>query len=494
MQEKRKVFNIGKKKQLFIDKRLVDSCKNVSFVANSPQRSGEVLLEPSPREAENGLNFGLFSSVLREGDRIRLWYFAQPDGDVSGRRLCYAESKDGLNFTRPEIHVGKAGIDGIPNAVIKDPVQGGCVWVDPNAPPERRYRTQAKWGPPEKFEGKGSSLHFYSSPDGISWEETHYLHIGDCDTQTVVFWDESYGRYAMYTRKWERFTNRQLSFRKVRRLDSSDLKNWENETIVWEADKLDLFRGNSSAGTPSVDFYGACVFKYPEADNLYIALLQAFWHWFDRPDDEKWGYNPDPENLSGRILRFGPATIDVRLGYSRDGIRFERPEDRRAFMGNAPDGSFDSRFVWVLPRPVVTDKEIWFYYTGSNRDHDGFLDYTASRMLSGIGRASLRIDGFVSAEADREGGFIITPPVLFNGEGLNLNLDAPAGGSVKVEILDEGQKPVPGYAKSDAVPVCGNSVSREVRWNGSGLYKLKGRTVRFKFYLKDAKLFSFKAA
>ena len=39
----------------------------------------------------------------------------------------------------------------------------------------------------------------------------------------------------------------------------------------------------------------------------------------------------------------------MRLGYSRDGVHFQRPADRRAFLRPGPPGRFDSRVVWILP-------------------------------------------------------------------------------------------------------------------------------------------------
>ena len=55
--------------------------------------------------------------------------------------------------------------------------------------------------------------------------------------------------------------------------------------------------------------------------------------------------------------------------------------------------------VWAMPHPVRMGDEIWIYYSGANRDHDGLIDPEAEGHLSGIGRAVLRLDGFVSADA-----------------------------------------------------------------------------------------------
>ena len=485
------VLDIGNATQLLLDRRLCSESEGIRLVMNRPVRTGEVLLEPTELEKTNRLCYDYCCSVLQENGVTRLWYYANNQDEKSRRRLCYAESDDGVVFRRPTVNPRtNVGLD-LPNAVIDDPVQGGCVWIDPFAPPAERYRSQAKWGPPGKYPGKGSSFHFYGSPDGFSWKETHHLHIGDCDTQSVVFYDESYGRYVLYTRTWKRFEDHNLSSRKVRRLESDDLVNWSNEQIVWEADAHDLARYVTSVGKPPVDCYGACVFKYPGAGNLYIMVAQHFWHWQDRPEHEKWGYSPDPENLDRTIVHLAPAVIDARLAYSYDGIHFERPIDRGPFLGVGPDGRFDSRWVWVLPNPVIREHDIWFYYYGGNRDHDHFVDSAATERLSGIGRAVMRRDAFVSAEADLDGGWLMTPLLRYNPGTLEVNAAASAGGYVKVEVFDEQSRPIPGLSGKDSVRLCGDSVRLPVRWNSREFEKTANRPVRFKFYLREARLFSF---
>ena len=86
----------------------------------------------------------------------------------------------------------------------------------------------------------GPKLCFYASPDGIRWRRTHLVEVGACDTQNVVFWDELYRSYVLYTREWVRFDDPNLNHRKVRRLESSDLVEWKEEMVVWEADEVDL--------------------------------------------------------------------------------------------------------------------------------------------------------------------------------------------------------------------------------------------------------------
>ena len=467
-------IDIGTRKQLFVDDRFIASSLGVELVMNTPRRDGKVLLT-TDQTWEQGKVIGIYSSVLKHDDRVKIWYdFRQPVATDPWQdlRISYAESTDGLHFKK--LNVGLHDLDGSKeNAVVlPGPIGGSSVWIDPLAPPGQRFKNQAKVYP-------STELHMHSSPDGIHWKKFATLNPGPggWDTQTVVFWDPNIRRYAMYTRKWFLKTPRLASYRTVRRLESDDLQHWDNEQIVMEADEIDLATYDTGTPQPPVDFYGADVFPCMGAEDVYIMLAEAFWHWQSRSSTKG----------------LGPSGFDVRLAVSRDGKHFQRVGGRKPFMPTGPDGTFDSRYVWAMPHPVRMGDELWIYYVGSNRDHDGIIDEAAGGVhLTGIGRAVLRLDGFVSADADYRGGRITTPLIRFSGRHLELNVETSGGGSVRVELLDEKNRPVEGFTKADAVAINGNSVRMPVRWQtGNDLVQLAGRAVRLRFHLQDCKLYAF---
>jgi len=483
---------IGNVKQLLLDETLIESMDGVRIVLARPSCTREALIRPDePWEIAQGAYVGSYSSVLHDGGRIRVWYFAATQEDKTQRRVCYAESEDGVHFTKPRLDLHEMGGTRANNAVIADPIQGACVWIDPQAEPAQRYRTQAKWGPfPDEPDTR---LVFYGSPDGIKWTRTHEVHIGACDTQNLAFWDECCGRYVLYTREWARFEDAHLNHRKVRRLESDDLVQWDSERVVWEAEGQDLSAWTTHTGQPPVDYYGACVFRYPEAD-LYLMFAQAFWHWKARPEHERWGAKGDPE--TAKAERLGPAAMDVRLGWSRDGRRFHRCADRGPWLELGPEGSFDSRRVWALPFPVRMGEELWIYYAGENRDHDGFVDPAADRHLSGIGRAVMRLDRFACARAGFAGGELVTRPLRFEGKRLELNVDTGGGGWVRVELQDENGRPLEGFSCADSVPANGNSVRLPAVWGSADgprtdVGPLAPQAVKVRFVMRDCRLYAF---
>jgi hypothetical protein len=103
----------------------------------------------------------------------------------------------------------------------------------------------------------------------------------------------------------------------------------------------------------------------------------------------------------------------------------------------------------------------------------------------------LRLDGFVSVSAPMSGGELLTKPITFTGNKLQLNFATSAAGSIQVEIQDAEGKPVPGFTLADAEPQFGDSIERAVTWkNGSDVSTLAGKAVRLRFVMKDADLYA----
>ena len=467
-------IDIGSRKQLFVDSHLIANSSGIELVMNPPRRDGKVLLT-TDQPWEQGQAVGVYSTVLKIDGKVKIWYdFRQPTATDPWRnlRVNYAESRDGIHFTKPKLGLYTLNGSKENSVVLPGPIGGCSVWIDPHADAEHRYKNQAKVYP-------SAELHMHSSPDGIHWKKLATINPGPggWDTQTIVFWDPQVERYAMYTRRWFMKEPRLASYRAVRRIESDDLLHWDNEHVVMEADEIDLATHETGTPQPPVDFYGANVFLCPGAEDVYIMLAQAFWHWQSRS--------------SARGL--GPSEFDVRLAVSRDGKQFQRIGQRKPFMATGPAGRFDSRFVWAMPHPIRMGDELWIYYVGTNQDHDRLIDEAADGVhLTGIGRAVLRLDGFVSADADYRGGQITTPLVRFSGRRLELNLETSGGGTVRVELLDEHNEPIAGFGKADAIALNGNSVRMPVRWQtGGDLRSLAGRALRLRIYMQDCKLYAF---
>jgi len=74
-----------------------------------------------------------------------------------------------------------------------------------------------------------------------------------------------------------------------------------------------------------------------------------------------------------------------------------------------------------------------------------------------------------------------------------LNYWTSAAGRIQVELLDEAGKPLPRYAAGDCDKIIGNEIRRTVAWKGNdNLRDIVGKSVRLRFRIVDADLFSFR--
>ena len=175
------------------------------------------------------------------------------------------------------------------------------------------------------------------------------------------------------------------------------------------------------------------------------------------------------------------------LGYSRDGWHWSRP-DRRAFcpVSDRP-GDWNANNVQSAGGGfLVVGDELYFYVSGRT----GRPGNNKAGTLS-TGLATLRRDGFASMDADERGGTLTTRPVRFSGRYLFVNVDNPRGELI-VEILDQAGQVVKPFTTENCIPVKADKTSQSVRWSGvADLSSLANQPIRFRFHLKNGRLYAF---
>jgi len=228
-----------------------------------------------------------------------------------------------------------------------------------------------------------------------------------------------------------------------------------------------------------MDFYGGNVSKYPEAPDVYIGMPNAYYHW---------EYDTTRRVSRQRPVQL-PSTLDVQLVTSRDGIHWNRTPGRKPFIRLGPAGTFWSKTVWPDGNVHRVGDELWLFFAGLDVSHG---EQTIVKSNGARGRATLRLDGFIWAEAAYTGGELVTRALIFEGRRLGLNVDTSAGGMLQVEMLDEQGGPIEGFAQADCDVINGNYVGIPVTWTGSpDVRRLAGRAVRLRFVMRDARLYSF---
>ena len=100
---------------------------------------------------------------------------------------------------------------------------------------------------------------------------------------------------------------------------------------------------------------------------------------------------------------------------------------------------------------------------------------------------------WVSVDAGGQAGSLTSKPLVFErgARRLVINAKAPKG-EVAVAILDADGGPLNGHSRDECQVFVGDAIRHTVQWQGGcDLSRLAGRTIRLRFHLREAKLYSF---
>jgi len=484
-----KVIDVGTRKQLLFDKLFLEKSSGVKLRMNTPfQDKNPVLVADKPWEQK----VCAYNTVMFDEGKFRMWYDTisyNEQKKQSCRFLSYAESKDGINWVKPIL--GLIEFAGSKNNNIVAPPspnasqQGGTIFRDDNAPASERYKLWTSYQPSEEEKARGIKRGSYAmvSPDGLRWkmlgkDRGYRLKRGQAsDSQNICFWDNDLSKYVAFVRMKKMGPEPRDRTCWVGLMTSKDFENWTRAKDIFYADEQMPVPGGKPGWLPVVDLYTPGGMKVPGVPKAYILLPTTYYHW--REDDF-------PQTDEGSF----PATMDVALATSRDRVNWWQPSpaDREPFLRLGKDGTALSGMIFSNPWPIVVGDEIWFYYAGLGRSHGG----GSQSYGSGIFRARLRRDGFVSVDAAYRGGEFTTPLIKFAGMKLQLNMDGSAGGWLQVEIQSDDGKALKGYKLSDCDTIRGNNLAKTITWKGAfDVSKLAGKPVKLRFVMRSMKLFAF---
>ena len=429
-------IDIGSRLEPLVDDFLIQRLDgDAKLQLNKPQAREVVLVTGEPWEG----NTCAYYTIFQDGDRYRMYYRGSHYDTATGKAThpevtCYAESRDGIQWEKPELGLCEFQGDKENNIVwngvgthdftpFKD--------ENPAAPPEARYKALAR--------GSGG-LYAFQSPDGIRWKtmrDQPVITKGAFDSQNLAFWDSHRKQYREYHR----------AFRGVRDImtgTSTDFLAWTDPEFLEYPD------------APKEHLYTNAIRPYPGAEHLLI----------------------------GFPTRFLPPKQQVEPTFmsSRDGRTFHRwtealipltaPEDR--------DGNRSNYMTWGLVQLPGSERE-WSvyateaYYTGAD---------------SRLRRFTYRIDGLVSVHAaDR--GELVTRPLRFQGNRLVLNYGTADDGQIRVEIQDQQGKAIPGFELDRCQRLSGDAIAQEVTWRGGAdVSGLSGRPIVLRFDMQNADLYT----
>ncbi|MDD4871780.1 MAG: hypothetical protein PHR77_14580 [Kiritimatiellae bacterium] len=470
-------IKVGTVRQLFLDDHLIASQTNVSRKIHPARKHpANPVLEPTePWERDT---VTLYGSVIQDGDKKRMWYYA-------GGNVGYAESEDGLKWRKPGLGVitdkgrdtnlviSRGEGEGSPATLPYLLENFGVFRDDRDADLSRRYKMgylslhRNYTGPkPSPFHaGQRRGLGVAVSPDGIRWQlYESWVTQATCDGATHWMYDPVSRRYLLYGRTkfalsevlaavadkpWLHFRGRS-----VIRAESKpdDFLHWEqvepnSGELVLTADLKDPLGS---------EIYSMMVFPY---EGVYIGLVQMFHKQRDT------------------------CSLELQLAVSRDTRHFTRVGDRAPFIPVGPQGSWDqyNNSIATSP-PLEIGDELWFYYGGRSSPHSPYkIAGTVKRGC--IGLATIPRDRFVSLSAGKQSGQILTRPLQLDGRVLHLNANASAG-RMTIEMVDAA-----GNVVARSKPITRDALDIPVEWETGGLETITA-PVTLRIQMQQVELFA----
>jgi len=469
-----------------------------------------------------------WSSIHRNSQTglYQLWYQAYAGGRDPRKThrcvVCYAESKDGVHFTKPMLKLHDFKTDRKPwegafaetNIVLLGSGGHGdrycnSVLIEPGeTDPARRYKMLYYDFSPDDNNQEWPGWHAAFSPDGIHWskspknplnrtayggrtqqplfvDEDPYREQWDKRKNLMrknwllpismsdavdVFFDPQREEYAVYGKCWLNGPDGGLAWKHaMARSSSKDFLNWSVPEIVCSPDDQDA---------ANTEFHNSPVFFY---NNCYFCLNQIL-----RARGETVGAKAD--------------LMHIELMISRDGIHWERPCRELSFI---PQQEFSSGGIFTNATPVFLNDSIHFYYGGyTSGAIGGGSKLTDASQQSGVGLATLPLDRFagirpvaLSAQStlkkplENIGQVTLKPLDLEEIQQITVNGNA-AEGQIQVELLNADGYRIRGFTKTDSEILKGDSLAHQVNWKKQTLKDLPPGKYMLRLHLNNAEVFA----
>ena len=454
------VIQIDTGRQLFVDDFLIESTDLTRTFHTAKKHEGNPVFKPeTPAELKPAAvcylgHGGVFYDPAER--LVKMWYSA---GELDGA-LAFATSRDGFTWERPDLGLPAGGNHLLPRGGRTPGTHAGgdnCLWLDTftTNPAERlKFLVQRSMRDP----------HWLAvSADGRTWSDP--VPAGRAGDYCSFFYNPFRNVWGYSVKRGgSRGRNRYYAESPVFLTEDA----FKNAAYWCNADRLD--EQDPEAKCPP-QLYSLNAVAYESL------LLGAFY------------IHLGPPNEVCKKDKF-PKITEIKLGFSRDGFHWHRP-DRRAFIpASRVEGSWDRAYVHSTAGVCLIDGDrlLFPYCAFSGIAPDG-----SRGMYHGgsVGMATLRRDGFASMAAGEAPGTLTTRPVTFSGKHLFVNVDAPEG-SLRAEVLDVDGKPIAPFTMANSIPFSGDSTIKDLKWEGAtDLSALAGQPVRFRFELNNGSLYAF---
>lgn len=452
--------------------------QNLKLTMRLPKRHpSNPVVQRGPRGSVDSWAVQFYGSVIRDSGtgKFRMWYVAVSKAERLDSaiprsvpwRVAYAESDDGIHWTKPNLGLVKSDGNSDNNLVKLDPHLGVLnlkVLYEPHdANPLRRYKMGAHvWFP--KNDVRLGTLAPYASSDGLRWKllvdatptdaelpqrnmvlpPQHFEPVGG-----LYKWDGLYhlsGQNAIAS-------SRPYHGRVVREFVSPDFVNWSHSSAI------------GFVRTPQHELLGPGHSREGEQTHEGISV---------------WNRGNVLVGLSGMwhgAKRWSDVTIDLGLVVSNDGVHFREPAFERVFLKRGREGEWDQGGLLQGQGFENVGNETFIYYGAWDPRR-----WQNSPPRGGVGLAILPRDRFAALMVDTategDGNYQMPKTVssfITNSHEIDghtprhfyVNADGLGDeATLRVELLDQKTTPLPRYSGDNAAIVSTSGFQTPIQWNG----------------------------
>jgi hypothetical protein len=440
--------------------------------------------------------------------KYQLWYqaYAGTRAKVKTHEcvVCYAESDDGIVFSKPNLGLFDFNGEKDTNIVLLgsggygDRYCNSVLFDVREKDAAKRYKMALNdWTQDEKGEA-AAGLHVAYSPDGIHWTKA----------KGAPFYRNSFGGKGQQEpfAGENPYTETKLPDGRVRRQSLMPLTLSDAADVIYDPKhEAYVIFGKMWLCGPD----GGHAWKH----GMGRSESKDFLHWSKPefvyvPDDEdgELEFHTSPVfihreryfSVNQILNRAEHGMMDIELMVSRDGFEWERPFRKTLFLPRSPGQEFDSGTLLTNCNMIVHGDEMRFYYGAySSGAIGGGTDITGDQQKSGVGLVTLPLDRFAgvwshpaapSAKVKKPtdvGQITLKPLDLAGRTEIFVNANAK-GGVVLAELLDADGYRMPGYDKASCVPVKADGLRQKIEWKNKKLAELAAGKYHIRLQLQKA--------
>lgn len=340
------------------------------------------------------------------------------------------------------------------------------VYLDQNNVPLCCFNQLPLVGTPFADKGYFFNLVDRGNATGFSKDGLHF------ELDDKAPWVRGYGSdtgnptvYNPWTGEFMIFCRPDCLDRRVSRVVSKDLKTFSRPNVILQPDAQDPV---------CREFYGLGAFLYGD---VFLGMLSV--------------YDTEPTER-GRYKWQG--TNQTHLAYSYNGQNWYRAS-REPFIPRTKPGTHAGGSVYIGLAGRTPDNRLLFGGMVTWTEHGMDIGHAPEEWKNKPYRVymyDMRLDGFAYLRTRARNGFIRTKSVVPQGGEMTINVRTNASGNVKVAVLDEANdKPIPGFALEDSVPITGDHLFAKVRWRDrENLDELKGKRVLIEVRVREGELYA----